>query len=129
MNSLKELLAHKLLSSRMSPIKEPESPTPHERTLHNKTHMLSEDSEIVCVDPSIEERKKSVRKSKSKLEKFKAMVNQSDSKHLSSVLSVQICENSESGTEFSLDHSYEVSDDLSFFPPLSDPKTQSYREK
>ena len=47
-----------------------------------------EESDIVCVDSSIEKKKASVKESKSRIERFKELVNQSTSKHLSSVSSI-----------------------------------------
>jgi len=95
-------------------IKKAESPRADrcEEIKEMKAVYIEDESDIVCIDSSIEEKKKSPRKSKSRLEKFKKMVNHSDSKHLSVMSSVQIYQ---SQTEKHLKHS-QVSDSFSYLP-------------
>jgi len=69
-------------------------------------------SDLVWIDSSIEERNKSVRKSKSKIDRFKQLVNQSDSKHLSSLVSMNAWINDRDYA----DESVHISADFSFMP-------------
>lgn len=98
----------------LSPIKEYESPVIQGRMHHGEKDPDPNDcSDMVWIDSSIEERKKSVRRSKTKIEKFKEMVNRSDSKHMSSLISLNICETESNSEGYK---SVQISDSFSFLP-------------
>lgn len=97
------------------PIQVHESPVLPIKGQNNNFDNLNDQSDIVCVDPSIEERKKSVRRSKSRLQKFKEMVDQSTSKHLSSIISLQVCDKDIHDVPDEL-KSIQISDSFSYLP-------------
>ena len=73
-------------SSNKSPVEESE----HFQQTTYKDEEKLDCSDIVWVDQSIENIK-NVEKSKSKIERFKELVDQSNSKHLSSITSINVC--------------------------------------